>query len=215
MKTHRHLTLVELLVGLSLFTVLVVALTIALRGGMQNWRSRQDLLEVRRDALRATEVLMQDLQAVSFVAPSGAERQPTLAGQPEQMRFFSSSMSEAPSLLNGIVMVEYGLAPADAADNRQLTRTVQAPDGGLLHREVFAGVQSWRASYCDSRGNWRDVWQQAELPLAVRVTIRASMAAVSRPELSLETVVTLPCAYGGSAVSLPVSDLVQEQHDEQ
>ena len=171
-------TLIEMLVGLTIFALLASAGVGLLSASADTQQAVDASLGEQADITRVALLLESDLAQVADRATrdsSGAER-PAFVGSPDGMTFVRSgviALDDAPQ--SDLRRVGWGLQEGALA--RLTYEQVDGGDARLPDAKLLPAVTALAFAYRSPDGNWVDAWPDGSgepLPRAVRMTLAAA-----------------------------------------
>jgi general secretion pathway protein J len=188
LKRQSGFTLLELLLALSILSVILVVILGALRITVRAWEKGENVLSVQQRSRTILDQLDRQLSSAA-VLMSGQEDQPlvTFAGDSRSVEF-TSSLPLVSKIQFGPVHVKYEIETGPGGKKRLLLyeKTITAEDylseNQLRHDAdglaFTGGLEDLRFDYLGDAGNgpvlnWTSSWQPEEptdLPRAVRIT---------------------------------------------
>lgn len=191
-------TLVEMLIALSLVSVMAVIIAGALHLGARVWERSEALIETEHRSRTILERMQRQLRAANFETSESADgTRASFEGGNRSVAFLSSvalnpvnaygwvwvryEVDTGPDGINRLLLYEQNIALMETASGRQYQRQ-QNPV------ELASGFGALRFEYLDPAGRsapleWRSSWRSTNrqyLPRAVRVTYQETGAAPVR-----------------------------------
>lgn len=186
------MTLLEVVLALSILSVIVVLLVGSLRLGLRAWEAGQRRAAAQQE-MRAVVELVTELLAAAYPyrgrEGGGFERIVLFQGSPEEVRFVTTAPPlalDAPAA--PFHAVTLGRAAPDRLRVREKLVPAEEPFDEGAEAVLSRSVTGLRLEYRDESGAWQDSWdgkEKAGLPTAVRVglTLGAEGRARSLPPL--------------------------------
>jgi len=194
-RDARGFTLLEIILAVSILSVIVVLATAALRIGLRAWESGQRRADLQQESRALVELVSDALAgAIPYRGRSGLspERVVLFEGEPEELRFVTSA---PPLTLDAPVAPFHAvvLGRTDRDTLRLIERLVPTdePFAPGPERVLSRAVTRFTLAYRDEDGVWQDKWDAREaggLPTAVRV----ELAVAGLPRTTPALIVALP-----------------------
>ena len=166
----KGFTLLELLIAILIFAVIVSAVYSTLYSGIKVWNEGDAQTRFPESSQMALNRMTKDIRnATKF----------------SEIKFEGEKHSISMPVIKGsICKVSYYL------DNDNIIRDIQTyPEslrGQTKKRELVSGIQELVFSYCNSEKEWKDSWEEANLPYAVKLSIK------SKEDNVLEAITEIP-----------------------
>jgi general secretion pathway protein J len=170
------LTLLEVLVALTILSVIVVVLVTSLRVGVRAWEGGERRAAIQQEMRIVTEILT---EALSSAAPfrgrlgGGLERVVLFEGEEDEVHFVTTA---PPLVLDAPAAPFHAVTLRRTGEDqlRLVERLVPADDpfGDEPHVVLSRAVTALKLEYRDGEGLWQDRWDpkdSAGLPTAVRI----------------------------------------------
>ena len=213
MNNNRAFTLLELLVAMTMMSIIAASLYASLSIGFKARDSSENTLEARRSARIVMDLLKQEI--ISSLPPKGI-----LAGkfegtnghddsgnESDSLVFYSAAYNPADDEIAGdIIKVQIGLATIEESDVHTLvrgtTKNLLSPKSLEPYEEILCrDIRSLNLRYFDGY-DWQDEWDSSShddnLPEAVEINIviekRNNDKSDEEDVYSLTCAFSLPCA---------------------
>ena len=212
-NNNRAFTLLELLVAMTMMSIIAASLYTSLSIGFKARDSSENTLDARRSARIAMDLLKQEI--ISSLPPKGI-----LAGkfegtnghddsgnESDSLVFYSAAYNPADDEIAGdIIKVQIGLAASEESNVhtlvRGITKNLLSPKSLDPYEEVLCkNIRSFNLRYFDGY-DWEDEWDSSShddnLPEAVEINIvfekRKNDKSDEEDVYSLTCAFSLPCA---------------------
>jgi prepilin-type N-terminal cleavage/methylation domain-containing protein len=200
--SRKGFSLLELLIALSMASMLMLALYTAMRVTLKARDAATAAVDPVRSATIAMDLIQQDFEAVPPPAPSDTstnilfgpfygEHQAGGRGDNDNVEFCSIGADP----IDGDVTQDNGQSPVLV---RRVTRNLLPASEAPYDEEVLCkDVRSFSLRYFDGT-TWQEDWDSTlyddSLPLSVAVTLELGEANSDKPGQRISRVIALPCA---------------------
>ncbi len=189
MNRKSGLTLIELLMAATITSILMIGVTLHLRGGITAWRRATAVVDGLGESRAALDQLAQDL-ANAVVIDTRPTAVPQTAFSQEALQCYTLRSARTGA---EVQWVTYALA--DQSSGKALVRSAQPiqaarQTGAVTPQPILEHVDGWslRYGYTAAEGaasiSWRPTWDDTmHLPKLIDVTITFSRAAAHQPPI--------------------------------
>jgi type II secretion system protein J len=217
--SRKGFSLLELLIALSMASMLMLALYTAMRVTLKARDAATAAVDPVRSATIAMDLIQQDFEAVPPPAPSDTstnilfgpfygEHQAGGRGDNDNVEFCSigadpidGDVTQAPPLSEGVRKIEFYVTQDNGQSPllvRRVTRNLLPASEAPYDEEVLCkDVRSFSLRYFDGT-TWQEGWDSTlyddSLPLSVAVTLELGEANSDKPGQRISRVIALPCA---------------------
>jgi len=188
MKKKASFTLVELLIGISIFTVAVVSIYSSLRSGFFGYSNIEQNIEVYQSARAALQQLNRDLRN-SFSYSAG---QVNFSGDKESLSFFTIVDSyQQERMEEEYAYVSYFLEEERLLRLCRKNKEALKEDSLVEPQELLSGAKitfAYAQGYAGEELSFKDSWgvadnppeEEACFPLAVKVTLQIKKGKIEK-----------------------------------
>ena len=166
----RGFTLLELLIAIMIFAVIVSAVYSTMYSGIKVWNKGDATIRFPESSQMALNRITKDIRNAAMFSGIKFEGEKN-----------SISM---PVIITQICKISYYL------DSGNIMKDIQTYPESLIgqtnERELISGIQELVFSYCDAEKEWKDSWEEDNLPYAVKLSIK------SKEDNVLETITEIP-----------------------
>ena len=174
----RGFTLIEIVLAVSIFAVIVVLATAALRIGLRAWEAGQRRVDLQQESRALVELVTDTLAgAYPYQGRLGLSPQRVVLfeGEADEVRFVTSSpplVLDAPAApFHSVVLGRKG---SDGLHLVERLVPTDEPFGAGSERILSKSVARFALAYRDETGAWQERWDGKEaggLPTAVRLEL--------------------------------------------
>ena len=204
-KRHHGFTLLEMLIAISILTLIVAAIYSSWTAILRASKSAQDatasvqrariVIRVLEDSLGSTHAFAQNIAYYSFVAENGGEASLSFVARLAKSFPRSGKFGDF-----DVRRLTFSLQPGSMGNKqlvlRQTPLLLDTDDDEKEHPLVLAeNVREFKAEFWDTRqGDWVDEWKQTnQLPKLVKITLKlADNAKSMTPREPITRIVSLP-----------------------
>lgn len=177
-RTLKGFTFLELLIAVTIFSIVAVAIYSSFNVGIRAWRKTEDSYKVRQEARHALDMMARDLRCAIKFTQKDPEN-PLI-----EIDSFDGSASEVSlwrATTEGVFKITYKLVKEEDDDSKSLYRISQtygqlAKDEPGSSSIVVGGLSNFELKYAfknEEKIEWGSDWQGqgANIPLGARVIL--------------------------------------------
>ena len=162
----RGFTLLELLIAILIFAVIVSAVYSTLYSGIKVWNEGDAHTRFSESSQMALSRITKDIRNVTEFSEIKFEGEKNSISMPVIKDVYQDK-----DLITQIYKVNYYL------DSGNIMRDAETYPESLMtqtkKRELVSDIQELVFSYCDVEKEWKDSWEEANLPYAVKLSIKS------------------------------------------
>ena len=159
-------TLLELLIAILIFAVIVSAVYSTLYSGIKVWNEGDAQTRFPESSQMALNRMTKDIRNVTRFSEIKFEGEKHSISMPVIKDVYQDK-----NLINQVYKVSYYLNSGNIM--RDVQTYPESLRGQTKKRELVSGIQELVFSYCNVEKEWKDSWEEANLPYAVKLSIKS------------------------------------------